>query len=76
MSTYAYEEMLKDVANRVQSLPPDEQEQFLDDLAKIIYQRTAQRPRHNVMEFRGIAKDFWKGIDVKKFIEKERGYAD
>ena len=76
MSTYAYEEMLKDVANRVQHLPPDEQEQFLDDLAKLIHQRTTQRPKHNVMEFRGIAKDFWKGIDVKKFIEEERSYAD
>jgi hypothetical protein len=76
MSPYAYEEMLKDVANRVQRLPPDEQEQFLDDLAKIIHQRTAQRPKHNVMEFRGIAKDFWKGIDVKKFIEEERNSWD
>ncbi len=76
MSTYAYEEMLKDVANRVQRLPPDEQEQFVDDLAKIIHQHTAQRPKHNVMEFRGIAKDFWKGIDVKKFIEEERNSWD
>jgi len=76
MSTYAYEEMLKAVANRVQRLPPDEKVQFLDDLAKILRQHTTQRPKHNVMEFRGIAKDFWKAIDVKKFIEEERGYAD
>ena len=77
MSTYAYEEMLNDVAHRVRGLPPEEQEQFLNDLTKIIRQPAHHRPKkHNVMEFRGMAKDFWKGIDVKKFIEEERNSWD
>jgi hypothetical protein len=76
MSTYAYEEILNDVVNRVQNLPPDEQEQLLDDLAKLLRRRVTQRPKHNVMEFRGAAKDFWKDIDVKKFIEEERNSWD
>lgn len=49
---------------------------FLDDLAKLLRQRVAQRPKHNVMEFRGAAKDYWKDIDVKKFIEEERNSWD
>lgn len=76
MSTYAYEEILNDVVNRVQNLPPDEQEQFLDDLAKLLRRRVTEHPKHNVMEFRGIAKDFWRGIDVEKYIEEERNSWD
>ncbi len=72
MSTYAYEEILNDVINRVQNLPPDEQEQFLDDLTKLLRRRVTQRPKYNVMEFRGAAKDFWQGLDVEKYIDEER----
>ena len=76
MSTYVYKEILNDVVNRVQNLLPDEQEQFLDDLAKLLRRRVTKHPKHNVMEFRGAAKDFWKNIDVKKFIEEERNSWD
>lgn len=61
MSTYAYEEILNDVVNRVQNLPLDEQEQFLDDLAKLLRRHVTKRPKHNVMEFEGMAKKLWEG---------------
>ncbi len=68
MSTHAYEEVL----NRAQCLTPDEQLHLLEDLVAIIRRRVAQQPKHNVMEFRGMAKEFWKGVDVEKFIDEER----
>jgi hypothetical protein len=63
--------MLKDVINRVQNLPLDEQEQFLDDLEKLLRQRANQRPKHSIKEFRGLGKELWRGIDVEKYIEEE-----
>ena len=76
MSTYAYQEILNDVVSRVQNLPPEEQEQLLDDLAKLLRQRATQRPRHNIMELEGMAKKLWRGIDVEKFIDEERNSWD
>ncbi len=73
MSTSTYEEVLNYVVNRVQQLSPEDQERLLDDLAAIIRQQLAARPRkHNVMEFRGMAKKFWEGVDVEQYIEEER----
>lgn len=77
MSTYAHEEMLNEVASRLQSLPPNEQKQFLDDLVTIIHQRMATRPKkHSVKELRGLGKELWRGIDVEKYIEEERNSWD
>ena len=72
MSTYVYNEVLNDVLNQVEHLSPDEQIQLLEDLAAIIRRRVAQQSKHNVMEFRGMAKEYWKGVDVEKFINEER----
>lgn len=73
MSTDAYEDLLNDVVNSVQQLSPEDQERFLDDLTALIRQQSAKRPKkYNVMEFQGIAKKFWEGIDVKQYIEDER----
>ncbi|HLX55495.1 MAG TPA: hypothetical protein VKR83_00575 [Ktedonobacteraceae bacterium] len=70
MLKYTYE----DVLNQARQLSPEEQLQLLEEIAAMIRQRVKnmQPPKHNVMEFRGIAKGFWKDIDVKKFIEEER----
>ena len=77
MSTYAYNEMLKDVASLVQTLPAHEQEKFLDDLALIVRQKMAARPKkHSIKELRGLGKEIWQGIDVKKYIEEERNSWD
>jgi len=77
MTTYAYSKIFTDVLNRVEQLSPEEQKRLVAELAKIIRQRTIDRTeKHNVMEFRGMAKDFWKDVDVKKFIEEERNSWD
>lgn len=77
MTTYAYNDVFSDVLNRVEKLSPEEQARLVEELTKIIQQRTAAHTeKHNVMEFRGMAGDFWKGVDVKKFIEEERNSWD
>jgi hypothetical protein len=77
MSTYAYSEVLDQVLNQVQHLTPDDQLRLVEDLvANIRRQSTAQPKKHNVMEFRGIAKKLWEGVDVEKFIDEERNSWD
>ena len=72
MSTHAHSDLYEDVLNRVRLLSLEEQLLLLEELARIIRQRVTQRPKHNVMEFRGIAKDFWQGVEVEKYIDEER----
>ena len=73
MSTYAYREVLNEVLNQVQHLTFDDQLRLVEDLvANIRLQNTAPPKNHSVMEFRGIAKKLWEGVDVEKYIDEER----
>lgn len=67
MSTYAYREVL----NQVQRLTPEEQRQLLEDIAVMLRHQAKPRPKHNIMEFRGVGKETWQGVDVEKYIEEE-----
>jgi len=73
MSSHAYQ----DVLNRIEQLTPDEQFQLLEDLVALVrrYQVKA-KPKHNVMEFSGFAKELWKDVDVEKYIDEERNSWD
>ena len=68
MSTPTYEEVL----HQARCLTPDEQLRLIEELASIIRRQVTARPKHSVTEFRGMAKEFWKGVDVEKFIDEER----
>ena len=78
MSTYTYREVL----NQVQQLTDDEKLQLLEDvIASMRLRRATEEPQkeqhlHNVMEFRGFAKELWKGVDVEKYIDEERNSWD
>ena len=73
MSTYAYREVLNEVLNQVQHLTFDDQLRLVEDLvANIRLQNTALPKNLNVMEFRGMAKQLWEGVDVEKYIDEER----
>ncbi len=74
MSSYPYEDALNNVTNIVQHLTPNERLRLLDELEKMI--RLEPKPRHKITEFKGVAKDFWKDIDVQKFIDEERNSWD
>lgn len=71
MSTREYQELLNYIADRIQALTHEEQVQLLHDLPKII---NKQHKTHNVMEFQGVAGDFWKNLDLprrKRILEYE-----
>lgn len=72
MTTYAYQEML----NSIQQLSLDEKLQLLEDLVAMVRYGEKEQGLHNIMEFKGIAKDAWKDVDVDKYIEQERNSWD
>jgi hypothetical protein len=73
MSTYVYREIL----NQAQLLTTEEQLRLVEDLVANIRRQSTVRPKkHSVMEFRGMAKKLWEGIDVEKFIDEERNSWD
>jgi len=68
MSTYPYQEVLK----QVQHLSPDEQFQLLEDLVAMIRQRTVTKPLHSILELEGLGKEIWESIDVDQYLQQER----
>jgi hypothetical protein len=68
MSTYAYNEIL----NQVEHLTPDEQRQLIKDIEAMLHRQAKPKHRHSVKEFRGIAKDHWKDVNVQEYIDEER----
>jgi hypothetical protein len=72
MSTHAYREAL----SRVLLLTPDEQLQLLADIAAVLRQQVTAEPQHSIMELKGLGKEVWEGIDVEKYIDKERNSWD
>ena len=68
MSTSAYQEVL----NLVKQLTPDEQLMLLEELTAIVCRQSTAEPEHNIMEFKGIAKEAWAGVDVQAYINQER----
>ena len=67
MSTYPYQEVLK----QVQYLSPDEQFQLLEDLVTLIRQRAVTKPLHSILELEGLGKEIWEGIDVDQYLQQE-----
>ena len=73
MPTYDYREVLNEVLNQVQHLTPDDQLRLVEDLvANIRRQGTGCPKKHNIMEFEGVGKEVWEGVDVEKYIDEER----
>ncbi len=72
MQTITYREVL----DQAQQLTPDEQLQLLADLLAIVRQEITVKPKHSIMELKGLGKEVWQGIDVEKYIEEERNSWD
>lgn len=69
----SYSEILYEEAlHYVKRLKREDQLELFKFLAGSVLQKARIGPQHNVMEFRGAAKDFWQGVDVEKYIEEER----
>jgi hypothetical protein len=68
MSTDIYREIL----NQIQHLSPGEKRQLLEDVAKQLPEETPPRRRHSIMEFKGLGKEIWNGIDAQEYVRQER----
>ena len=60
------------ILEQVQGLSRDDQLRLLADIATFIREQDKRESEHNVTEFRGFAKELWRGVDVKKYLEEER----
>jgi hypothetical protein len=67
-----YEEVL----DQARKLSLVDQARLVEELAILVRVRIQAWPKHSVLEFEGVAKDFWQGIDVKQYIEEERNAWD
>jgi hypothetical protein len=72
MSNYIYDEIL----DQAQRLTPDEQLRLVEDLVASLRRQGKARPKHSIMELRGLGKELWKGVDVEKYINEERNSWD
>lgn len=61
-----YSQILK----QVKGLSRNDRLRLLADIETLIHEE--DKPEHNVTDFRGFAKELWKGVDVKKYLEEER----
>ncbi len=69
MSAYAYHNIL----NQLEQLTPEEQRQLLQDIASIVQRhQVTDKPQRSILEFEGLGKEIWEGIDVDQYIENER----
>ena len=60
------------VLNHALRLTAEEQLKLIEDIISIVRHHVTALPLHNVMEFEGVGKEVWEGVDVKKYIDEER----
>lgn len=79
MTTNAYRQALR----QAQSLTSKEQRQLIDELltmlrqhSNLIEEEEEEGPLHSILEFEGLGKEVWEGIDVKQYLEQERASWD
>jgi hypothetical protein len=69
METEEYDNLLRRIE---EELPPDYQLRLVVDLVKIMHWNATGKPLHNILEFKGLGKEIWEGIDVQAYIDRER----
>jgi hypothetical protein len=67
-----YDEILSQARN----LSLEEQARLVEELARLVRARIQAWPKHSVLEFEGMGKELWQGIDVEQYIEEERNSWD
>ena len=72
MAAHTYESALQ----IAESLTPDEQRRLLRELMTRVAANPPEEPKHSIMEFRGIGKELWEGIDAQEYVNRERASWD
>jgi argininosuccinate lyase len=76
MTTNAYRQALR----QAQNLTSKEQRQLIEELLTMLSQHSnlieEEEPLHSILEFEGLGKEVWEGIDVDQYLEQERASWD
>jgi hypothetical protein len=69
MATHTYEQAI----HVVESLSPEDQKRLLAQLAARAASGTNPAAEmHSIMEFRGLGKEIWEGVDAQEYVRQER----
>jgi hypothetical protein len=60
------------VRSQVEQLSLDEQLDLLKDLTTMITHQVAPKPKHSILELKGLGKEIWQDIEAQEYINQER----
>lgn len=72
MAAYTYENALQ----IAESLSPEERRRLLEELKARVAKDAPSEPKHSILEFRGLGKEIWEGIDAQEYVRNERASWD
>ena len=56
----------------VQALGPADELRLIAELAASLRGEVEREPRRSLLEFQGLGKSIWQGIDVEEYLRRER----
>ena len=72
MSSYAYQEILE----KVLQLPSEEKLKLIEAILADLRVKEDSIKLHSIMEFEGLGKEIWEGIDAQDYVNEERNSWD
>ena len=72
MTTASYEHALQ----MTESLSPEELRRLLAELTERLAKSAPDEKKHSILEFRGLGKEIWNGIDAREYVRNERASWD
>lgn len=68
--------MYHETLTQIRNLDATDQLRLLEELAVMVRQQLANRPRHSILELRGLGKEIWKDVDAQAYVNQERASWD
>jgi hypothetical protein len=68
LAAYTY----KNALEIAESLSPEDRQRLLEELKAQIAKEAPSEPKHSIMEFYGLGKEIWEGIDAQEYVNRER----
>lgn len=65
-----------EILSQARQLSLEDQARLVEELATLVRSRIQAWPKHSMLEFEGLGKELWQGIDVEQYIEEERNSWD
>ncbi len=72
MSTSDYQKAFDAIIQHIKNLTLEDQIKVIDEVKASIQNKIEGKRLHDISEFAGVAKDFWKDVDVEEYIRQER----